>query len=237
MGRAGRGDVGRHGGGDGRGRAGAEAWVLASVAVALAGSGAAAAWRAPDVFAVAAPAVVVVLVAGWRVTGDGRLGWVLVFGAAFGLVELAVDWYHVARLRAFVYLDYGGLRVVASPWYMPLGWAGLVAQMGYGTLWIAERRGRGVAVAAAAAAGTAIPPLHEQFAAAAGAWYYPTARLRLLATPGWVVLGYGLTMALVAATVVALYRRDGWGRAVAGAAIAAAAMLPVGVALFEIVAT
>lgn len=201
------------------------------------GSGAAAAAREPAGFAVAAPAVVAVLVAGWRVTGDRRLAWLLVFGTGFGVLELAVDWYHVARLGAFVYRDYGGLRLVASPWYMPLGWAGLVAQFGYGALWVSERTGRGVAVAGAGLAGMALPPFYEQFAAAAGAWYYPVAGRRVLDTPVWVVLGYGLTLALVAATVLMLYRDGGWRRAVAGAVIAAAGMLPIGTAAFELVAT
>lgn len=214
---------------------GAAPWVLASVATAVAGSAAASAWAEPAAFAVAAPAAVAVLGVGARATGSDRLAWLLVFGAVFGVLELAVDWYHVAQLGSFVYRDHGGLRVVASPWYMPLGWAGLVAQLGYGALWLSDRVESGAAVVAAAGvAGAVLPPWYEQFAATAGAWHYPRAAIRVLATPVWVMAGYGLTTATVAAAVLALHRPRDWWRAVVAGVVAVAVMFPASLAAFEV---
>lgn len=206
-----------------------DGWVTASFLLALAGTGAGAALGSPTPFGPTALAALVLLGVGWRTTGSPRLGWLLVFGAVFGILELAVDWYHVVHVGSFAYTDHFAFRLLASPWYMPIAWCVTGAHFGYAALRAKDELGAAwEAVAAVAALGLLVPPWYEEFAAAADAWHYAAAGFWFTRVPAFVVVGYGAAMAILATAVVWLYRPRAPGRALAAAVLSAAGLFVVG---------
>lgn len=199
----------------------ADRWVLASLALSLGGAGLAAGLAEPGLLGVTAVLVILFLLLAWRVTDSPRLGWLLLFGLVAGVLELAADWYHVARLGSLVYTDYFGFRLLASPSYMPVGWWLTAVQFGYIALRLSDAWGRSVALAGVALLGTTVPPWYEELAAAAKAWHYTGSGPSLSETPLWVIVTYGGVMLSIGATAL-LYRERAWTRAI-GAGVAAGA--------------
>jgi hypothetical protein len=168
----------------------------------------------PNFIGITAIVVIVVLITGCRFTKSQRLAWLLVFGLIAGILELWSDWIHVTQLKSLVYTDYFGLRLLASPAYMPIGWWLTVVQFGYIALRLNERWPTWTAVGAVTLLGMTLPPLYEEFAAPAKAWYYPASGLMISNTPLWVILTYGGCMFGIATMALINYRPQGWGRAV-----------------------
>jgi hypothetical protein len=168
----------------------------------------------PNFIGITAIVVIVVLITGCRFTKSQRLAWLLVFGLIAGILELWSDWIHVTQLKSLVYTDYFGLRLLASPAYMPIGWWLTVVQFGYIALRLNERWPTWTAVGAVTLLGMTLPPLYEEFAAPAKAWYYPASGLMISNTPLWVILTYGGCMFGIATMALINYRPQGWGCAV-----------------------
>jgi hypothetical protein len=189
-------------------------WIAGSVALTLGGIISGAARAEPRAFGVTALAVIGLLLIGWRVTQSPRLGWLLLCGSVAGVLELWADWLHVVYFQSLVYSDYFGVRLLASPSYMPLGWCATVVQFGYLGLRLSERWPSWAAVGLVTAAGMLLPPWYEELAARARAWYYPPSGSMLWHTPVWVVFTYGGCAFAIATLAVVFYRRRAWGRAV-----------------------
>jgi hypothetical protein len=203
--------------------------VVGSLLLTFAGIIVGALLAEPRAYGVTAFVVIALLIVGWRVSESERLGWLLVFGLVAGVLELWSDWVHVEQLESLVYTDHFGLRVLASPLYMPVGWWLTSVQFGYLALRLSERWGEWKAVGIVTLLGMGIPPWYEEFAAPARAWYYTTSRLMLSNTPVWIILTYGGCMLGIAMMVLVNYRAKGWGRAVVGGVFAAAGFMLSGV--------
>ena len=199
----------------------ADRLVAISLAAALGGVAVAAAAERPALIGVTAILVLSLLLAGAWATRSLRLAWLHVMGAVGGVLELGVDWLHVEHLGTLVYTHYLGLRLLASPWYMPLGWWLTIVQFGWLGLRLAERLPRGAAIGLVALAGALIPPWYEELAAPAKAWHYTTSGPRLSNTPLWVPLAYAGCMASIAAAAIAAWREAMWGRAVLAGVVTA----------------
>jgi hypothetical protein len=199
----------------------ADRLVAFSVAAALGGVALAAATERPALVGATAIIVLALLLGGAWATGSSRLAWLHVMGAVAGVLELGVDWLHVEHLGTLVYTNHLGLRLLASPWYMPLGWWLTIVQFGWLGLRLAERLPRGSAIGLVALTGALIPPWYEELAAPAKAWHYTTSGPRLSNTPLWVPLAYVGCMASISAAAIVTWRDAAWGRAaLAGVATA-----------------
>lgn len=166
-----------------------------------------------------------VILLGWRVTQSARLGWLLVFGLVAGVLELWSDWLHVVYLQSLVYTDYFGLKLLASPAYMPLGWWLTVVQFGYWALRLSERWVHWVVVAILSLIGMTLPPWYEELAAPAQAWHYVSSGIMLSHTPLWIIFTYGGCMFAIATLALVFYRQGAWGRAVLGGLFTGASLM------------
>src|SRR5262245_8690756 len=113
--------------------------VIASLVVMSAGVTLAAKRAQPDILAITVFLTIGVLIVGAAAMRSERLCWLLLFGLVAGFGELWADWVHVEHFKSLVYTDYFGYRLLASPLYMPFGWALTVAQFGYFALRLRER--------------------------------------------------------------------------------------------------
>ena len=185
-----------------------------SMLMTLAGIGMGAIFANPNFIGVTAILVIFLLLIGCRLSKSQRIAWLLVFGLIAGILELWSDWIHVTQIKSLVYTDYFGFRLLASPSYMPIGWWLTVVQFGYIALRLKERWPTWVAVGAVTLLGMSLPPLYEEFAAPARAWYYPPSRMMISNTPFWIILTYGGCMFGIATMALINYRPHAWGRAV-----------------------
>jgi hypothetical protein len=199
--------------------------VLASMGVVFAGIVLGAVLDTPQAFGVAALLVFGLLLAGTRATHSARLSWLLLFGLVAGVLELWADWVSVDLTHALVYRDVFGFRLLASPSYMPIGWADTVAQFGYLALRLRERWSAVRVGAALVGLGVLIPPWYEQLAAPARAWYYRTTGPMLSHTPLWIVGTYAACMFFIASAALVFYEKQAWGRAVLGGVFVGAGLL------------
>jgi hypothetical protein len=185
-----------------------------SMLMTLAGIGMGAIFANPNFIGVTAILVIFLLLIGCRLSKSQRLAWLLVFGLIAGILELWSDWIHVTQIKSLVYTDYFGFRLLASPSYMPIGWWLTVVQFGYIALRLKERWPTWVAVGAVTLLGMSLPPLYEEFAAPAKAWYYPPSGMMISNTPFWIILTYGGCMFGIATMALINYRPHAWGREV-----------------------
>jgi hypothetical protein len=191
----------------------------------------------PAFIGVTAILVILVLLIGCRFYKSQRLAWLLVFGLLAGILELWSDWIHVTQIKSLVYIDYFGFRLLASPAYMPIGWWLTVVQFGYIALRLNERWPTWVAVGAVSLLGMSLPPLYEEFAAPAKAWYYPPSGVMISNTPLWVILTYGGSMFGIATMAVINYRPHAWGRAVIAGIFTAGMIMLSGVWFYTLLGT
>jgi hypothetical protein len=200
-------------------------WVIVSVILSLTGVVTAALLRNPVSIGITAFVVLALLLIACRITNSNRLSWLLIYGAIAGIGELWSDWIHVVHLHSLVYTDYFGLRVLASPLYMPVGWCITVVQFGYLALRLAEHNHSILAIALPTLFGMLIPPWYEQFAAPAGAWYYPPHGIMLSHTPLWVIPTYGGCIFGVASAAIFLFAARGWRTAIFAGIFASASFM------------
>jgi hypothetical protein len=196
-----------------------------------------AAWLVTSaIVAVTGVVVIALLLVAWRVTGSARLGWLHLFGIVVGVLELWADWLHVEHLGSLVYDDVAGLRVLASPWYMPVGWWLTSVQFGYLALWLARRWTPRMAIALIVLLGMTLPPWYEELAAPARAWHYTTDGPQLSNTPIWIILTYGGVMFAIASSALTFYAPLSWSRALLAGVFAGAGIMLSGVFWYSLLA-
>jgi hypothetical protein len=196
--------------------------LIASVVLSLSGFGFAAAMR--EAACIPASVLLAYALTAWA-AGTMRssvLQWLLSYGMVVGLLELGVDWFHVAVLQTFAYSDYGGCILGASPWYMPIAWCMLMYHSGYMALRLYLTCGRAKACFIVAVSQTLVVAVYEQLAIDAGAWNYRETRLMLGGLPLGVLIGYLGALFICALTVSWTYRAAAGRRAVAGACVSTA---------------
>lgn len=199
--------------------------IIISMVITIAGVMLGAVLEEPRIFGINAFLVIGLLIAAWRVTDSPRLGWLLVFGAVAGVLELWSDWLHVEHFGSLVYTDYFGFRLLASPSYMPVGWWLTTVQFGYLALRLTDVWSQWRAVALVSVLGMTLPPWYEEFAAPAQAWYYTTSGPMLSNTPVWIILTYGGCMFSIATMALTFYRAKQWGKAVLAGIFTAAGFM------------
>lgn len=200
-------------------------WIAASMALTLGGVIIGGMRAEPNAFGVTALAVVSLLLIAWKVTRSPRLGWLLLFGLVAGVLELWADWVHVVHFQSLVYTAYFGFQLLASPWYMPLGWWLTVVQFGYLALRLSERWPSWFGVGLATGVGMVLPPWYEELAVRAGAWHYRPSGSMLANTPVWVIFTYGGCAFAMATLAIVFYRPQAWGRAVLAGLCTAASLM------------
>ncbi len=188
----------------------------------------------PAVFGFNALLVIAIVLVGWYLTRDRRLGWLLVFGLVVGVAELWADWLHVTYLKSLTYTDYFGFRLLASPSYMPIGWWFTAVQFAYLALRLIERWPRWKVVGLITLLGMSIPPWYEEFAAPAQAWYYASNGPMLSNTPLWIIFTYGGCMFSIATLALYFYRPGDWRRALVAGLFTGAGIMYSGVFWFSL---
>jgi hypothetical protein len=208
--------------------------VVGSLVLVMAGLITGAVLADPRAYGITTFIVISILFLGWVLTRSPRLSWLLLFGLVAGVLELWSDWLHVEHLGTLVYTDYFGAQLLASPFYMPVGWWLTCVQFGYITLRLSERWSTWKAVGLVTLLGMSLPPWYEELAAPARAWYYNPARVMLSNTPLWIIFTYGGCMFGIAVMTLLCYRRGGWRRAVVGGMFTAAGFMLSGVFWFTV---
>lgn len=212
----------------------ADRLVVGSMLLTLSGIILGALLAEPNAFGVTAVLVILVLLAGWGITRDERLGWLLLAGLVAGVLELWADWVHVEYFKSLVYTDYFGFRLLASPSYMPVGWWLTVTQFGYLALRLGDRWPGWRSAGLITLLGMTLPPWYEEFAAPARAWHYTTSGPMLSNTPLWIIFTYGGCMLVTAVMALLLFRPGNWGRAVLAGLFIGAGIMFSGVFWFSL---
>jgi hypothetical protein len=200
-------------------------WIIGSLLLSSIGVVSAALLKDPRPIGISVFVIVPILILAWYQTGSTRLGWLLIFGAVAGFGELWADWIHVEYFHSLAYLDYFGLKLLASPLYMPFGWWITVVQFGYLAFRIAERSRNSTAILIITVLGMLLPPWYEQFAAPARAWYYTPHGMMLSHTPLWIIFTYGGCMFSIASAALLLYQAQSWTRAIIAGIFASASFM------------
>ncbi len=212
----------------------ADRLILSSMLLTMGGVILGAVLAEPNAFGVTAVLVTLLLLAGWRITRDDRLGWLLLAGLVAGVLELWADWVHVEYFKSLVYTDYFGFRLLASPSYMPVGWWLTVTQFGYLALRLGDRLPAWQSAGLITLLGMTLPPWYEEFAAPARAWHYTTSGPMLSNTPLWIIFTYGGCMLVVAAMALQLYQPRKWSRALLAGLFIGAGIMFSGVFWFSL---
>jgi hypothetical protein len=189
-------------------------WIIISTIMSLAGVALAALLRNPAPIGISVFVILGFLLLAQQKTKSSRIAWLLVFGFVAGFVELLADWIHVRTYQSLVYNDYFGLKIAASPSYMPFGWCITVLQFGYLALRLAELKPAFIAIGIPALLGFLFPPWYEELAAPAGAWKYAPYGITFSHTPLWVILTYGGCMFSVASAAITFYKPFIWSKAI-----------------------
>lgn len=210
-------------------------WLIASLILSFIGVASAALLKDPRPIGISVFIIVPVLILAWHQTRSARLGWLLIFGAVAGFGELWADWIHVEYFHSLVYQNYFGVKLLASPLYMPFGWWLTVVQFGYFALRLAERWRSSTAIMIITVMGMALPPWYEQFAAPARAWYYTPHGMMLSHTPLWIIFTYGGCMFSIASAALLLYQAQSWTRAIIGGFFVSASFMFWGAFWFSII--
>lgn len=211
--------------------------VLGSMGLTLAGLILAAVLGTAAMFGVTALLVLALLLGGGLVTRQDRLAWLLPFGLVAGVLELWADWVHVRYMHSLIYSDDFGFRLLASPWYMPLGWWITVVQFGYLALRLRDVWSPVRVVVVLVLLGICLPPWYEELAARAHAWRYTPHGPVLGHTPLWVIGTYACCVFAIATLALTLYRPGGRGRALLGGVYAGAGITLASIVCYSLVSS
>ena len=180
-------------------------FVLFTMVLALALNGVSAAGRLGWQSATAITALVLVLdvLFVWRYR-DAILGHWLLLGLIAGVLELAADWWLVARTGTLVYPG-AEPHLWVSPAYMPLAWGTVLAQVGVIAAWLRTRLSLGAATLVTAAVSAAYIPVYEHLARSALWWHYRDTPMLSFA-PYYIIAGEFLVALPLAAMAPAIAR-------------------------------
>jgi hypothetical protein len=118
---------------------------------------------------------------------DVFLGKLLVMGIVGGIIELLFSDPWAVNGGTLVY-ERGGIFIIDSPLYMPLGWAYVLLQIGYLSWWVLQQRGVVASVLVATILGGTNIPTYEALARSAHWWYYQHVPM-IVGAPYYVILG------------------------------------------------
>ena len=149
-------------------------------------------------------------------TRDQTITRLLVFGACFGVVELAADALCVQYTHTLDYsVAHSGL-LGFSPWWMPCAWMIVAGQIGYLGMLLMRQCGDRIGVTLTALLGAVNIPFYEEMAFHAHWWRYERCRM-IGHTPVYIIVAellIGLTLGPLARVAV---QGPGWlGAAAAG---------------------
>jgi hypothetical protein len=147
-------------------------------------------------------------------TRDAPLLRLLLFGLAFGLVELLAD---ALCVRITKTLDYSPARswmLFESPYWMPTAWAVVAVQTGYLGALALSRLGWVRGLLLSALIGSIQIPLYEELAYGSHWWRYQNCRM-LGHTPLYIILAESLIVAGIAPLAKIALERPGWKLALA----------------------
>jgi hypothetical protein len=153
-------------------------------------------------------------------TRDRRVAALLVFGAVFGIVELVADFLCVRFTGTLDYSPAKSSMLWESPWWMPIAWMLVAAQVGFVGANLVERIGLWRGATLCAIVGAVNIPFYEEMAFHAGWWRYVNC-VRILHTPLYIVaaeliIGFALAPAAFLALRSGSFRRAAALGALAG---------------------
>ncbi len=140
----------------------------------------------------------------------------LLFGGAFGAVELIADWLCIRFTHTLDYTPARSALLFASPWWMPLAWMVVAAQIGFFGALAVFRWGLVRGATAAALLGAINIPFYEEMAFHCHWWRYLNCVL-WGHTPPYLIVAEGIIgLALAPLAGRALHARTvllatGWG--------------------------
>jgi fluoride ion exporter CrcB/FEX len=185
--------------------------VLYSVFLSVCGSVLAAFWPGSDGrTAVALNLANLVLLSGylWR-TRDAALGRLLLFGVAFGVVELLADFLCIRMTRTLSYIPSRSPMLFESPFWMPSAWAVVALQTGFLGAWALRRLGWVRGLLLSALVGAIQIPVYEELAYYAHWWRYTNCRM-LSHTPLYIITAEALIVMGIAPLAKRTLERPGW---------------------------
>lgn len=139
----------------------------------------------------------------------------LLFGMAFGVVELAADAYLVDGIHVLDYSIGGGPMLWRSPTYMPLAWAIVVTQLGYLGMRLVQRF-RVAGYLLIGLIGALNIPTYEELAFYTRWWRYENCRM-FRHTPYHIIVGEFIIAIGATAVAMQLQRRKFTSSAALGA--------------------
>lgn len=162
-------------------------------------------------------------IARWRDTGMARL---LLFGLTLGIVELIADALCVRFTGTLDYRPAQSAMILLSPWWMPLAWMNLSAQIGYLGSRFIDRWGITRGALITAALGAVNIPFYEQMALYCHWWAYRNCQMiPHTQTPLYIVIAE-LCIGLALGPLARRALRGSWQDAIgAGAAVGAATII------------
>ncbi len=146
----------------------------------------------------------------WR-TRDLPLARLLLFGVAFGLIELLADFLCVRITKTLDYSPARSTMLFESPWWMPTAWAVVAVQTGYLGALALIRLGwvRGFLISALV--GAIQIPIYEELAYGSRWWQYQNCQM-IGHTPLYIICAEALIVMGIAPLAKIVLERPGWRR-------------------------
>lgn len=138
----------------------------------------------------------------------------LLFGLALGLVELVADFLCVRFTGTLDYTPANSPMLWESPWWMPLAWALVGAQVGYLGGRFVERVGLWRGATASALLGACLIPFYEEMAFHAHWWRYVDCKM-IGHTPLYIIAAEFVIAAALGPLAFAALRTRSWRTAAA----------------------
>jgi hypothetical protein len=145
-------------------------------------------------------------------TRDAPLARLVVFGLAFGLVELLADFLCVRMTKTLDYSPARSWMLFESPWWMPTAWAVVAVQTGYLGALALSRLGWVRGLLLSALIGAIQIPLYEELAYGSHWWRYQNCRM-LGHTPLYIICAEALIVAGIAPLAKIALEKPGWRQA------------------------